>query len=72
MLGQFKLLLMSNQQEYNVQVKKNICMCIANDKFEYGRIWDLVVSVPDHCLFFYFEILKIKTLDHLFNIGFDE
>ena len=21
-----------------------------------GRIWDLIVSVPDHCLFFYFEL----------------
>ena len=21
-----------------------------------GRIWDLIVSVPDHCLSFYFEI----------------
>ena len=21
-----------------------------------GRIWDLIVSVPDHCLPFYFEI----------------
>ena len=20
-----------------------------------GRIWDLIVSVPDHCLSFYFE-----------------
>ena len=22
-----------------------------------GRIWDLIVSVPDHCLSFYFPIL---------------
>ena len=22
-----------------------------------GRIWDLIVSVPDHCLSFYFQIL---------------
>ena len=22
-----------------------------------GRIWDLIVSVPDHCLSFYFTIL---------------
>ena len=22
-----------------------------------GRIWDLIVSVPDHCLSFYFEII---------------
>ena len=24
------------------------------DSFE-GRIWDLIVSVPDHCLSFYFD-----------------
>ena len=22
-----------------------------------GRIWDLIVSVPDHCLSFYFDLL---------------
>ena len=22
-----------------------------------GRMWDLIVSVPDHCLSFYFEML---------------
>ena len=25
-------------------------------------MWDLIVSVPDHCLFFYFEIVGEKTL----------
>ena len=24
-----------------------------------GRIWDLIVSVPDHCLSFYFAILQL-------------
>ena len=24
-----------------------------------GRMWDLIVSVPDHCLSFYFELLGI-------------
>ena len=24
-----------------------------------GRIWDLIVSVPDHCLLFYFDLLSI-------------
>ena len=24
-----------------------------------GRIWDLIVSVPDHCLSFYFVLLKV-------------
>ena len=29
-----------------------------------GRIWDLIVSVPDHCLFFllYMEIIKSRTI----------
>ena len=28
-----------------------------------GRIWDLIVSVPDHCLSFYFDIMKwVKQL----------
>ena len=28
-----------------------------------GRIWDLIVSVPDHCLSFYFEfwVLPART-----------
>ena len=25
-------------------------------------MWDLIVSVPDHCLSFYFEILENSTL----------
>ena len=25
-----------------------------------GRMWDLIVSVPDHCLSFYFSIYKIR------------
>ena len=29
-----------------------------------GRIWDLIVSVPDHCLSFYFEYLIVKQLSH--------
>ena len=27
-----------------------------------GRMWDLIVSVPDHCLSFYFEIKLISVL----------
>ena len=23
-----------------------------------GRIWDLIVSVPDHCLSFYFNVIR--------------
>ena len=26
-----------------------------------GRIWDLIVSVPDHCLSFYFVFYYIST-----------
>ena len=32
-----------------------------------GRIWDLIVSVPDHCLSFYFEstaYLKFANLQY--------
>ena len=28
-----------------------------------GRIWDLIVSVPDHCLSFYFDFLLIYKTD---------
>ena len=28
-----------------------------------GRIWDLIASVPDHCLSFYFEISDIPSTD---------
>ena len=32
-----------------------------------GRIWDLIVSVPDHCLSFYFSVSMnvFVTLDQL-------
>ena len=26
-----------------------------------GRMWDLIVSVPDHCLSFYFSLISIIT-----------
>ena len=28
-----------------------------------GRMWDLIVSVPDHCLSFYFGVLAIATIE---------
>ena len=31
--------------------------------FEFeGRVWDLIVSVPDHCLSFYFDLCVIKDI----------
>ena len=27
-----------------------------------GRIWDLIVSVPDHCLSFYFTLLHASIM----------
>ena len=27
------------------------------------RIWDLMISVPDHCLSFYFSIVRMLNLD---------
>ena len=35
-----------------------------------GRMWDLIVSVPDHCLSFYFEstaYLKFAKLQYVFS-----
>ena len=29
-----------------------------------GRIWDLIVSVPDHCLSFYFLCLSLRLTGH--------
>ena len=26
-----------------------------------GRMWDLIVSVPDHCLSFYFRIIRFRN-----------
>ena len=36
-----------------------------------GRIWDLIVSVPDHCLSFYFVFMTVKVKVSLFtsNVG---
>ena len=31
-----------------------------------GRVWDLIVSVPDHCLSFYFHM---KFLDNSFQMS---
>ena len=33
-----------------------------------GRIWDLIVSVPDHCLSFYFPYLIIPTMMFIHQI----
>ena len=27
-----------------------------------GRVWDLIVSVPDHCLYFYFSLSHTLAL----------
>ena len=32
-----------------------------------GRIWDLIVSVPDHCLSFYFERLSPNFIADTMN-----
>ena len=28
----------------------------------YGRLWNSIVSVPDHCLFIYFSLMKVQDL----------
>ena len=30
-----------------------------------GRMWDLIVSVPDHCLSFYFSYCEFKHCEHI-------
>ena len=32
-------------------------------------MWDLIVSVPDHCLSFYFMILLNASISGVFNVG---
>ena len=32
-----------------------------------GRIWDLIVSVPDHCLSFYFAVVAIAIIHNRNN-----
>ena len=34
-----------------------------------GRIWDLIVSVPDHCLSFYFNTFTLSALGLLVFIS---
>ena len=35
-----------------------------------GRMWDLIVSVPDHCLSFYFERKSSETTNYDLNLPF--
>ena len=28
-----------------------------------GRMWDLIVSILDHCLFFYFALANIESMN---------
>ena len=32
-----------------------------------GRIWDLILSVPDHCLSFYFRISRVSNIRSYMN-----
>ena len=34
-----------------------------------GRMWDLIVSVPDHCLSFYFVLSSSEALEGVFLIS---
>ena len=36
-----------------VSCRRFMCLVVSLFGFE-GRMWDLIVSVPDHCLSFYF------------------
>ena len=35
-----------------------------------GRMWDLIVLVPDHCLSFYFDEDQIKSAGQQWNSRF--
>ena len=37
-----------------------------------GRIWDLIVSVPDHCLSFYFGLGEMPFVDIFCTTGIPE
>ena len=44
--------------KYNDTLEQNIKLLFSYFLFGFeGRIWDLIVSVPDHCLSFYFSYL---------------
>ena len=36
-----------------------------------GRIWDLIVSVPDHCLSFYFTVMFLEHMNLVQTVEFD-
>ena len=48
-----------------VSCRRFMCLVISLFGFE-GRIWDLIVSVSDHCLSFYFTLI-LKDLKENIN-----
>ena len=44
-----------------VNCRQFMYLVISHFGFE-GRIWDLIVSVPDHCLSFYFDCIGSWSL----------
>ena len=42
---------------------------IETTSFE-GRMWDLIVSVPDHCLSFYFFLFRFRTENRIVKDSF--
>ena len=34
-------------------------------------MWDLIVSVPDHCLYFYFTLIIQKSLSEYTRVPFE-
>ena len=45
-----------------VSCRRFVCLVISLFGFE-GRIWDLIVSVPDHCLSFYFANSSVRVVN---------
>ena len=63
----------SNLWHKKVHLTEN-AICSIKHVFSYfpfgfeGRIWDLIVSVPDHCLSFYFSLmLNVSYVSKLFK-----
>ena len=52
--------IMNNLWPFNLLMFQFMHLVISLFGFE-GRMWDLIVSVPDHCLSFYFAIFHLQT-----------
>ena len=40
-----------------------VVLCFRNLKWKIGRMWDVIVLLPDHCFSIYFVILDLNALN---------